>query len=62
MMIPLEREILLDLAAECEAEAGKAATGMLAQKRRMQLLRQRAIVLRELAGREPGSPEPPAAL
>lgn len=60
MMTPIEREILLDLAAECEAEAGKAASGMLAQKRRMQQLRQRAAVLRELAGRGPGIQEPPA--
>ena len=61
-MTPIEREILLELAAECEAEAESAATGMLSYKRRMQQFRQRAIVLRELAAREADSQGPPAAL
>ncbi len=55
MMTPLQREMLLEIAAECEARAEKAAAEMLAHRRRMLQLRQRAAVLRELAGPpEPG--------
>lgn len=50
MMSPIQREILLDIAAECEARAEKAASEMLAHKRRMLQLRQRATVLRVMAG------------
>jgi len=49
MMSPIQRDILLDIAAECEARAEKAATEMLAHKRRMLQLRQRAAVLRDMA-------------
>jgi hypothetical protein len=42
--------MLLEIAAECEAEAERAAAEMIAQKRRMQLLRQRAAMLREMSG------------
>jgi hypothetical protein len=56
MMTAFQRELLLEIAAECEARAEKAAAEMLDHKRSMQLLRQRAAVLRELAG--PPEPEP----
>jgi hypothetical protein len=52
-----QREMLLDIAAECEARAEKAATEMLAHRRRMLLLRQRAALLRDMAGAEPDRPE-----
>jgi hypothetical protein len=50
MMTPFQRDMLLEIAAECEAQAEKAAAEMLGHKRSMLLLRQRAAVLRELAG------------
>jgi hypothetical protein len=56
MMTAFQRELLLEIAAECEARAEKAAAEMLAHKRRMLQLRQRAAVLRELAG--PPEPDP----
>ena len=56
MMTASQRDILLEIAAECEARAEKAAAEMLGHKRSMQLLRQRAAVLRELAG--PPEPDP----
>ena len=49
MMTPFQREMVLEIAAECEAQAEKAAAAMLGHKRSMLLLRQRAAVLRELA-------------
>jgi len=49
-MIPFQRDTLLEMAAELEVRAEKAASEMLAHKRRMMILRQRASVLRELAG------------
>lgn len=60
-MTPMQREIILDIAAECEARAEKAAADMLAHKRRMLQLRQRAVVLREMAGPEPGNHDATAA-
>jgi len=48
-------------AAECEAEAENAAAKMLAHKRRMLLLRQRAAVLREMTGPGPEAERSPAA-
>ena len=59
MMTTLQHEILLEIAAEWEEQAEKAATEMLLHKRRMLHLRQRAAVLREMAGLPP---EQPAAL
>ena len=56
-MTAFQRDILLEIAAECEARAEKAAAEMLGHKRLMLLLRQRAAVLREL----PGPPEPDPA-
>ena len=56
MMTAFQRDILLEIAAECEAQAEKAAAEMLGHKRLMLLLRQRAAVLRELAG--PPEPDP----
>jgi len=61
MMSPIQREILLDLAAECEARAEKAATEMLGHKRRMLQLRQRAAVLREMAQQFAEPSEAPSA-
>ncbi len=61
MMTALQREMLLEIAAECEARAEKAATEMLAHRRRMLQLRQRAAVLRQMAGAEPDGPEAPVA-
>ncbi len=61
MMTALQREMLLEIAAECEARAEKAATDMLAHRRRMLQLRQRAAFLREMAGTEPNGPEAPEA-
>ena len=55
-MTPFQRDMLLEIAAECEAQAEKAAAEMLGHKRSMLLLRQRATVLRELAG--PPEPNP----
>lgn len=49
-MIPFQRDMLLEMAAELEVRAEKAAAEMLAHKRRILQLRQRAAVLRELAG------------
>jgi len=57
MMTGFQRDMLLEIAAECEARAEKAASEMLAHKRRMLILRQRAAVLRELAG----APQPALA-
>ena len=56
-----QREMLLEIAAECEARAEKAAAEMLAHRRRMLQLRQRAAFLREMAGAKPDGPEAPAA-
>jgi hypothetical protein len=56
-MSPFERDVLLEMAAELEARADKAASEMLAHKRRMLQLRQRVAVLRELASQ----PEPDSA-
>ena len=56
MMTPFQRDMLLEISADCEAQAEKAAAEMLGQKRSMLLLRQRAAVLRELAG--PPVPDP----
>jgi hypothetical protein len=50
MMTAFQRELLLEIATDCEVRAEKAAAEMLAHKRRMLQLRQRAAVLRELAG------------
>ena len=50
MMTAFQRDMLLEIAADCEAQAEKAAAEMLGQKRSMLLLRKRAAVLRELAG------------
>ena len=55
-MTPFQRDMLLEIAADCEAQAEKAAAAMLGHKRSMLLLRQRAAVLRELAG--PPEPDP----
>lgn len=55
-MTPFQRDMLLEIAAECEAQAEKAAAEMLGHKRSMLLLRQRAAALRELAG--PPEPDP----
>ena len=60
-MMDHQREMLLEIAAECEAQAEKAATEMLAHKRRMLQMRQRAAVLREMAGGKPGKTEPATA-
>jgi hypothetical protein len=60
-MIPFQRDTLLEIAADCEAWADKAASEMLAHKRRMLVLRQRAAVLRELAGPAAGGQETPTA-
>ena len=43
MMTAFQRDMLLEIAAECEARAEKAAAEMLGHKRSMQLLRQRAL-------------------
>ena len=61
MMSPIQREILLDIAAECEARAEKAASEMLGHKRRMLQLRQRAAVLREMAQQLTEPSEAPSA-
>ena len=61
MNTALQREILLEIAAECEARAEKAAAEMLAHRRRMLQLRQRAALLRDMAGAEPDRPEASAA-
>lgn len=61
MMTPMQREIILDIAAEFDARAEKAAAEMLAHKGRMLQLRQRAVVLREMAGPEPDNHGPTAA-
>jgi hypothetical protein len=53
MMTTLQRDMLLKIASECEAQAEKAATEMLGHKRRMLQLRQRAAVLRDMAGNLP---------
>ena len=58
MMSPLHCETLLEIAAECEARAGKAAADMLAHRRRMLQLRQRAALLREMAGAGEAPREP----
>ena len=58
MMTGFQRDMLLEIAAECEARAEKAASEMLAHKRRMLILRQRAAVLRELAGASEPVPAP----
>ncbi len=56
MTTPLQREMLLEIAAECEARAEKAAAEMLAHRRRMLQLRQRAAVLRQMATAEGAPP------
>ncbi len=61
MITGLQREMLLEIAAECEARAERAATEMLAHRRQMLQLRQRAAVLREMADVEEAPPEAPAA-
>ena len=61
MITALQRDILLEIAADCEARAEKAATEMLAHRRRMLQLRQRAAFLREMAGAKPDGPEASAA-
>lgn len=43
-----QRQALEQIAADCEAQADEAAALMLEHKRRMQMLRQRAFVLREV--------------
>ena len=58
MMTAFQREMLLEIATDCEVRAEKAAAEMLAHKRRMLLLRQRAAVLRELAGASEANPAP----
>lgn len=60
-MTPVRRETLLEIAAECEARAGKAAADRLAHKRRMLQLRQRAAVLREMASPQADYRDPTAA-
>ena len=55
-MTPFQRDMILEIGAECEAQAEKAAAEMLGHTRSMLLLRQRATVLRELAG--PPEPDP----
>ncbi len=60
MTTALQREMLLEIAAECEARADKAATEMLAYRRRMLQLRQRAAVLRQMVAGEGAPPEPSA--
>ena len=57
-MIPFQRDTLLEMASELEARADKAASEMLAHKRRMLQLRQRAAVLRDLAGAPESDPAP----
>jgi len=59
MMTGFQRDMLLEIAAECEARAETAASEMLAHKRRMLILRQRAAVLRELAGQADETPSAP---
>ena len=61
MTTALQREMLLEIAAECEARAEKAAAEMLAHRRRMLQLRQRAAVLRQMAGGEDVQPDPVGA-
>ena len=56
-----QREMLLEIAAECEARAEKAATEMLAHRRRMLQLRQRAAVLRQMADGDDIQPDPAGA-
>ena len=58
MMTAFQRDMLLEIAAECEARAEKAAAEMLVHKRSMLLLRQRPAVLRELAGASEANPAP----
>ncbi len=58
MMTAFQRDMLLEIAAECEARAEKVAAEMLGHKRSMLLLRQRAAVLRELAGASEANPAP----
>ena len=56
-----QRDMLLEIAAECEARAEKATADMLAHRRRMLHLRQRAALLREMAGAGEAPREPPDA-
>lgn len=56
-----QREMLLEIAAECEARSEKAAAEMLAHRRRMLQLRQRAALLRDMAGADENPREPPDA-
>ncbi len=51
-----QREMLLEIAAECEARAEKAAAEMLAHRRRMLQLRQRAALLRQMVDAEEAPP------
>jgi hypothetical protein len=57
-MIPFQRDMLLEMASELEVRAEKAASEMLAHKRRMMILRQRAAVLRDLADLPEPDPAP----
>ena len=61
MISALQREMLLEIAAECEARADKAATEMIAHRRRMLQLRQRAAVLRQMVAGEGAPPDPVGA-
>ena len=61
MITALQRDILLEIAAECEARAEKAAAEMLGHRRRMLQLRQRAALLREMAGADEAPVEPSEA-
>lgn len=61
MITGLQRDILLEIAAECEARAQKAAAEMMAHRRRMLQLRQRAALLCEMAGADEAPREPPDA-
>jgi hypothetical protein len=61
MMATLHRETLLEIAAECEARAEKAAADMLVHRRRMLQLRQRAALLREIVGANEAPVEPSEA-
>ena len=61
MTTALQRETILEIAAECEARAEKAAADMLAHRRRMLQLRQRAALLRQMADAEEAPPDPAGA-
>ena len=61
MISALQREMLLEIAAECEATADKTATEIIAHRRRMLQLRQRAAVLRQMVAGEDVQPDPAGA-